>query len=335
MRACRGALPFILVVMVIALSCRSKDSCSDCEEPEEPLRPPIGLGFGFPSGDICGFSLETNDVTRSLMTDLGFVADAKINYSGDKLFLAIQSEYGIKILRLSDFSELDWVILPALPLKIELDLSGSKVYILTRNGGFWVYRTAPQVFDTLDVPIESRDFALRPPNQHEAWIVSPQDHSVNIIDLQSSTIVHTIFLNQRPASIAFSGDGDQVYIAAYGTGSAVYVIQSSSRTITDTLDAPNRIRDIAISDDGRYLTGADSSTGTIRIWDLHADTFRDVSGPRFAAHLQFLRNAHDFYALDPETGSMVRVSVTDTTAAIEDTVVLPSTTSAFALWELL
>ena len=333
MNTSRGALPLMLAVMMIVLSCRTKDPCSDCEEPEDLLRAPIGLGFSSPAGDICGFSLATHEVTRTVPIATGYVGSAKINYSGDKLFLAEQSDYGVRILRLSDLSEMDWVVLPALPVEIELDYSASKIYILTRNGGFWTYFASAHEFDTLEVPIESRDFALKPPDQHEAWLVSPRDQSVNVIDLQLNRILHTIYLNHRPASVVFSLDGETCYISAYGSEGVVYVVHTMTRDITDTLAATSRIRDLAISEDGGFLAGADSSTGTIRVWNLDMGGHRDVSGPRFAEHLVFMRQSHDFFALDPSTGEMVRVSVTDTSATVVAEVQLPVTTTAFALWE--
>ncbi len=80
--------------------------------------------------------------------------------------------------------------------------------------------------------------------------------TVNVVDLTNNTIVKTITVDQAPAALAVSPDGDYVYVINYVNGTpgsgTMNVIQTSDNTVTGTVYGFFGPFDIAITPDGNY-----------------------------------------------------------------------------------
>ncbi|MBI3812046.1 MAG: fibronectin type III domain-containing protein [Nitrospirae bacterium] len=93
-----------------------------------------------------------------------------------------------------------------------------------------------------------------------AYVLDENSGTISVVNVDKGSLQTTIFLNETPFGIAASPDGKTVYASAYATSADLFVIDTATNTIKNTVPgfAPNgsgvQVR-LAISPDGLYLFG--------------------------------------------------------------------------------
>ncbi len=328
-----GITPWVFAAAVFLCSCHSKEPCVDCDDTDDFIVPPAGFAFSVPEGELSVYDRQTQSIVRTFQLGNLWAGDAVINQQSTRLFIANQADYHIEVYDLPQVDLDHYAVLPSMPIDIEIDPSGGNVFVLVRNGGFWRYVVTDHSFDTTDVPVQSRAFSLRPPEYREAWVVSPVDRSIRIIDLAVFDETAALAVGATPVAIDMRSDGALAYIATYGSANEISVWSTVTRSKVDSLPSPSGVRDVELSDDGRVLVAADSATGVVRVWHLERGWTQDIDTGLHAQSVCFHRGGRDFAVLNPEENRALHLSVSDTAVAVVDTIMLPERPTVLVLWE--
>jgi YVTN family beta-propeller protein/VCBS repeat-containing protein len=112
------------------------------------------------------------------------------------------------------------------------------------------------------------------PNKPEAYVVGQSwsgDRSVAVINTTTNTVVSTIELDDGEFPGAVSGmgispDGSTIYVAQH-QGDKVWVIDTTTRTVTETFQVPGQPVEIAVSRDGTRAYAATAGTQSVAVID--------------------------------------------------------------------
>jgi DNA-binding beta-propeller fold protein YncE len=324
-----GAL--LLAVCAVLISCRDKDRCTSCSG---ALEPPLGIAFSVPNGDVHYFQLSPLTSVALGKLPGWAITIASVSENGQYLAVANDAIYHhVALLGLPEMNVLNETMIGGTPVDIEVNASGMQVYIATNNASFWAYSPSSGTFDTLELMLHPRRFALRPPEKNEAWVVCGAGNSIQVISLTQFTQIDTITLPKVPTDIQFSPNGQVYYVAMRGDTGELAMFSSASQQLIQSQPIGRGAFELAISDDGRYAAMTDSAEGKIHVWDTAVGSVWSLSVGGYPYRLHFARNSHWLYVLLRNQSRIIRISITENGLIEDDAITAPQTALEFILWE--
>lgn len=325
----RGALTGSLLAVGFLLSCHMKD---DGVNPDpDVLTPPLGVVFSTAQKGVTFFSLSTGEIVRSDEID-GWVTAADVNLAGSWLYTGDAYANEVNSYRLPHFALNTSVRIGGSPRDLYTNTASNLVYIITRNALFWRHLVSEQNYDSLEVGLEPRRMAIRPPDEAQAWVACEGDRSVHILDLFQSRELDTLTFSTRPTDVVFSPGGDRAYVALRNPGQVI-VLNAMDFVVTDTLDAGTGPFDLDVSYSGQFLAASDSLTGHVRVWDLNHQTHEDIYVGGSPARVRFRSACNTFYVMSLAENRIIRVDVTESGPMVMDSISIEEQILELTLWE--
>ncbi|MTI41628.1 caspase family protein [Fulvivirga lutimaris] len=175
----------------------------------------------------------------------------------DKLYLEIETPY-------------------SLIYDIEFDEKNQHVYLAGSYGSFeknhpievWDLKTKSKLFYLEGHQKELRAISLSPGNRLLASV--DVDGVLNILDLKSKKIEHTINNKKGLLDVEFSPDGK--YLAYCGANKKVTILNSSNYSEVNSFNQKDWVRELAFSPDGNFLASG-GHDGILYITDLKSPSF--------------------------------------------------------------
>lgn len=249
-------------------------------------------------------------------------------------YLAVgEAGFRLALLELPGMNVLNETIIGGAPLDIEVDASGRLIYVITNNATFWVYSSASGTSDILELPLQPRRLALRPPEKSEAWVVCGERNSILVIDLPQLARVDTIELPQPPTDIQFSPDGSRYYVTMLGDTGTLAAFYTASRQLIQAQPIGRGAFELAVSDDGRYVAASDSATGKVHVWDTVGGPVWSVQIGGYPLRIRFGKRSHTFFVLSVGYRRIQRMSIADNGPVLDDALIMPENALEFVLWE--
>lgn len=163
------------------------------------------------------------------------------------------------------------------PSGIAFSPDDSKVYITDSvNDVVHVYNAAtnaaigsPISVGDAPIPIVTR------PGHNEIWVFnSGTSDSISVINTDTDTVTDTYAVNSATANLAFSPDGNSVYLATDTIGDLI-ILDANTGNVTDTITGAGATigSSIAVSSDNKRLYSAGIDTNFVRVFDLENKVF--------------------------------------------------------------
>jgi hypothetical protein len=315
---------------LLIVSCREKENCVNCEE---NLEPPLGIAFSVPQGDVSFFRMRPMEVVRTAQLSGWAVVASEVSTNAQWLAVADGAADRVALLKLPELRELSGAVVGGAPLDVDVDVTGELIYALTSNGAFWRYSVGSGTFDTLEVRLQPRRFALRPTDDREAWVVCGGNNTVHVVDLGQFSQSDTLTLQWPPTDIEFSRDGLRAYIALRGDSGYVAVFDASSRRMIGQHACGLGTLELAVSDDERLVAASDSATGLLNIWETASGRQWQVPVGRCALRTRFAHGSHACYVMSLDQTRLLRVEIGENGPGPSDTLSVLPMLRDFVLWE--
>jgi len=320
-----------LAGVILLISCQSKETCEGCNDGS--LHPPLGLSFSVPSGDVSYFNLFGHGLVDTIRRDGWMVMAAEVSINQDRVAVADGGNNRIAVMRLPDFLEITSSGIGGEPMDIDMDVSNQHVYVITRNGSLWRYNVATGVYDTLELALFPRRFAMRPPDRLEAWIVSEGEFELQIVSLQQFRKTDSLVFPSSPTDVQFSPDGARAYIGFKGDTGSVIVYQTSNREQIAQHQTGIGPFELAVSPDGRFLAASDSVRGSVHFWDTITDECWNVPVGGSAGRVRFARWQPRCFVLSQMQNAILGISMSPDGPVTTDTIYVAPYAREIALWE--
>jgi DNA-binding beta-propeller fold protein YncE len=329
----RGYAPHIclLGLCLVWAACHEKDPGS--ELPEDLLKPPAAIVFSSPAGQISSINLNTAEFNDRAVHDIFTPVTADFTPIGSLVYIVDSYHQKIAALHLPDFSIVEQVLMPATPLDLELDPNAGHFYCITQNGKAWSYSISAAEFDTLLLPCEPARIKGVPPERRYLWVLCPLDSSIIILDTRPFSIIRQWHFSRPPRDVEFSADGTNAYVGLSGTGSGILKLNTETGDTLGFLDATSGVRDLALTDDQRYLVAVDSASGRVKCHDLDSENSWEFRVGAGAGNALFARHSHRLYVQSSHETRVTIVDLLPEGPAILDSIGIPPYVSCFTLWE--
>lgn len=315
---------------MLFISCREKESCEDCDG----LGPPLGIAFSVPQGDVSFFQLQPLELRHTARLTGWAVVAAAVSVNGQWMAVADGASNRVALLKLPELYELSGAVIGGAPLDVDVDATGLLIYAITNNGCFWRYRVGSGLFDTLEVELAPRRFALRPPDDREAWVVCGGNNTIHVVDLQTFVRTDTLIVPLPPTDVQCSRDGARYYVAMAGDTGYVAVFDAVSREVIRQHPCGRGAFELALSDDERFVAASDSATNRLYLWDTVSGLEWDVPVGRQAFRVKFARQSHVCYVMSIADTRLLRMEITEAGPGPADTLFVAPLLRDFALWEV-
>ena len=99
------------------------------------------------------------------------------------------------------------------------------------------------------------------------YVVTKQDNSLYIIDLNSKSIQQKIALGSEGYTCLLSNDGAKLYISLWGLDK-VMIFNTEKKLFADSIEVGDNPNDMCLSHNGRYLFVANGNDNTVSVVDL-------------------------------------------------------------------
>ena len=294
--------------------------------------PPLGIAFSVPQGDVSFFRLGPMELVHAGRLTGWAVVSAEVSLNAQWLAVADGAANRVALLKLPELFELSGAVIGGAPLDVDVDVTGQLIYAVTNNGSFWCYHVGSGTFDTLEVQLWPRRFAIRPDGS-EAWVVCGGNNTIHVVDLRQFVRTDTLILPLPPTDIQFSRDGTRAYVAMEGDTGCVAVFDASSREVIQQHACGRGAFELALSDDARFVAASDSATGRLYIWDTVSGSAWDVPVGRHAFRTRFARHSHVCYVMSIEDTRLLRLEIGEGGPGPADTLHIMPTMKDFVLWE--
>ncbi len=319
----------IATLLLGLISCRSKDSIKNSGD----ITPPIGLAFSIPSGDALYFDLITHDIVQQYHLDDWQITIAEVHPSGNWVAAADGVNNRVAVLTLPALGIMGSHMLSGVPADVHMSLSGHQVYAITNNGSFWAITLATGEIDTIDVMLNPRRMAFRPPSRQEVWVACPFNQTIYILDLIQRSLMDTIAFADPPSDVVFSPDGIKAYAAFESNPGYLLVLNAESHSVESSREIGLGSYDLDASPNGRYIAAADSTQGTVHLWDITTDSLWTVPVDPFPSRVRFLRDTPAFFVLSHCGQRILHCQIGAAGPVVVDTVDVTPTVFEFVIWE--
>lgn len=108
-----------------------------------------------------------------------------------------------------------------------------------------------------------------------AYVTNSGSDTVSVIELDTNTVVDTVYVGDSPRAVAVTPDGRFVYVIEYWD--TVYVIDTNTNTVVDTIEVAGVSGGIAITPDGRFAYAVDNYGNKIRVIDTSTNIVVDTA----------------------------------------------------------
>ncbi|HVM87677.1 MAG TPA: alkaline phosphatase family protein [Puia sp.] len=103
--------------------------------------------------------------------------------------------------------------------------------------------------------------------KHLLYVVTKENNSLYICDLHSMKTVKTISLSAEAYTCALNPMRNELYISAWG-GKKIWIMNTASQMLTDSVDAEDHPTDIAVSHNGKWLFVANANANSVSVINL-------------------------------------------------------------------
>lgn len=310
------------------MSCRDKERIID----SAPLQPPLGIAFSAPNGEVSFFDLTSLAIIHWDRFVGWTVLASAVSQNSQWLTVAESGTQLLGVYKLPELEISSIGYIGGVPLDVEFDPSGLSVYAITNNGIFWRYNIGDYTFDTLDIDLNPRHFALRPPTYQEAWIVYEGSQTVDIVNLIRFAQTDSLSLPLPPTDIQFSRDGQTCFLTLAQDSGSIVMLDPTTQAILRSHPCSAGSIELGISDCGTYAAVGDTVRGNLHIWNTVADSSWDIYLGEQPVRVRFQQGATTIFALSFPESRLVRIEFADGTPQIVKSAIFPVLTRDFVLW---
>ncbi len=137
-----------------------------------------------------------------------------------------------------------------------------------------VFDTATKSF-VASIPVGSRPRGIAiTPDGKFLYVANQASSSVSVIQVESLEVTDTIAIpgGGSPYGVAVTPDGGSVYVATADDRGRIFVIDTETRTVVETIRAGRQLRNVAVSPDGTLAYVTSNGDGRVFIIDVLTNT---------------------------------------------------------------
>jgi DNA-binding beta-propeller fold protein YncE len=318
-----------MTTVMILWSCHRKVP----DPPGPPLSAPLGIAFSIPHGDISYFNLTTLRTISTQPMGPWAISASVVTRTGNRLAIADAQSYRISVLDLPGLETVTMMLAAGAPRDLAVDNVGTQLYYVTNDGTFWRYSTDTGDLSNVGVGLYPRRLALRPTGETEAWVVTPGESTLRVIDIVHFQVQDSIVFTRPPDAVKFSSDGHLGYVAFEGTRGMVAVYDASTLVQMDSIELGEGPFDICLSHDDGYLAIADSGSGSAYIWNLTTRELREISLGGHPLRITFSRHSNTCYVAEPVSSRVYSIAAEDSGSSPTAYGIMTQRINNLVLWE--
>jgi len=103
--------------------------------------------------------------------------------------------------------------------------------------------------------------------KHLMYVVTKENNSLYVIDLQNHQVLQTIPLSAEAYGCLLSPDKKELYISLWG-GDKIMVYNTEQKILTDSIAVGDNPNDLCVSRDGKYLYVANANDNSVSVIDI-------------------------------------------------------------------
>ncbi len=171
---------------------------------------------------------------------------------------------------------------------IAVNPTGTKVYVASDFMDYDSERATHGIVSEIDTATKTVTATIKvgvnpygvavSPNGTEIYVVNRDSSTISIVDTTTKKFKATIpvgdgdyyypYNNEGPTGVAIAPDGKKLYVTSYVYGNAaVFVINTTTETITETIKVGTEPNGIAVNPDGTKVYVANSGSSTVSVID--------------------------------------------------------------------
>ena len=109
--------------------------------------------------------------------------------------------------------------------------------------------------------------AGEPQSVTEAFVTNQTDDSLSIVRLADLKVAETLKIGGKPAGIAMSADGKQLYVTT-GRSKVVLIVDTASNRVVGSIEVGPRPWGVALAPDGATLYTANGPSNDVSVVDI-------------------------------------------------------------------